>query len=232
MTNGRLETLALALDTPDWSRFVKLCGLFGPHVGVLKVGLEAYTRWGARAVEEARSHGAEVFLDLKLHDIPNTVTGAIKAVRELGVDYLTIHAAGGPAMLRAAAKAADDDVKLLAVTLLTHLDPPALEALDMPGDGALRAQKWAGLAAEAGCHGAVCSAHEVATLRNILPPPFTLVTPGIRLAVPVADDDQARVAGPRETLDLGSDLLVVGRPLTRAADPQAALSEWALQLAG
>ena len=228
----RLEQVALALDTPDWGRFVELCSVFGPRVGVLKVGLEAYTRWGATAITEASQHCPEIFLDIKLHDIPNTVAGAVSAVCDLGVKYLTVHAAGGPAMLEAAAKAADGRVHLLAVTLLTHLDAETLTLLDMPGDGSSRASRWATLASDAGCHGAVCSAHEVATLRRLLPPPFTLVTPGIRLAGGVAGEDQARVAGPREALEQGSDLLVVGRPLTQARDAELALAEWARALAG
>jgi len=227
MQETRLETLAVALDTPDWRTFQELCATFGPRAGVLKVGLEAFTRWGPPAVTEAKQHGARIFLDLKLHDIPNTVAGAVDAAAALGVDYLTVHAAGGPAMLRAAAKAADGRLQLLAITLLTHLDVATLEQLDLPGDGAQRATRWATLARDAGCHGAVCSPHEVGALRRALPSPFVLVTPGIRLGAEVAGDDQARVAGPREALAAGSDLLVVGRPLTRAADRGAALERWA-----
>lgn len=227
-----LERVAVALDTADWEQFVELCELFGPRVGVLKVGLEAYTRWGPAAVAEARRHGTSVFLDLKLHDIPNTVAGAVAAVCDQGVDYLTVHAAGGPAMLEAAAAAARERVKLLAVTLLTHLDEDALSALDLPGAGDARAERWASLAWQAGCHGAVCSPHEVAALRAALAAPFVLVTPGIRLGDEVADDDQARIAAPRTTLASGADLLVVGRPLTRAPDRQAALVLWAAEISG
>jgi orotidine-5'-phosphate decarboxylase len=194
---------------------------------VLKVGLEAYTRWGAEAVRRAAGHGADVFLDLKLHDIPNTVAGAVAAAGELGVRYLTVHAAGGPAMLQAAVAAAGERVSLLAVTLLTHLDTAALAALDLPGTAAERAVRWAAMAGEAGCQGAVCSPHEVAALRHRLPRPFTLVTPGIRLDETVAADDQTRTAGPHAALAAGADLLVVGRPLTRAADRPAALARWA-----
>jgi orotidine-5'-phosphate decarboxylase len=227
----RVDKLAVALDTPDWGEFVELAATFGPRVGVLKVGLEAYTRWGARAVAEAQRHGAAVFLDLKLHDIPNTVAGAVAAVCDQGVDYLTLHAAGGPAMLTAAADAAADRLKLLAVTLLTHLDTRALEALDLPGQGRDRAQRWALLAHAGGCHGAVCSPHEVGDLRRSMPPSFTLVTPGVRLDEPVAGDDQARTARPRQALAAGADLLVVGRPLTRARNRNAALELWAAEIA-
>ncbi len=234
-TPRRIEPLAVALDTPDWAEFVDLCAAFGPAVGVLKVGLEAHTRWGAKAVAEAKNHGARVFLDLKLHDIPNTVAGAVRAVCDLGVDYLTLHAAGGPAMLEAAAGAverAGGRTRLLAGTLLTHLDAGALELLDMPGDTGERAQRWARVAHRAGCHGAVCSPLEVAALRRREAPPFTLVTPGVRLGADVAGDDQARVAGPSQALAAGADLLVVGRPLTRASDRQAALATWAAAIDG
>jgi orotidine-5'-phosphate decarboxylase len=227
MNQERLGWLAVAIDTSDWEELVALCDVFGPRVGVLKVGLEAHTRFGDAAVREALARGADVFLDLKLHDIPNTVAGAVSAVAQLGVRYLTVHAAGGPAMLEAAAKAAGDEVGLLAVTLLTHLDAATLERLDLPGDGSARAADWAAMAREAGCHGAVCSPREVAVLRRRLPRPFTLVTPGIRLGEAVQADDQARVAGPREALAAGADLLVVGRPLTRASDRSAALERWA-----
>jgi len=233
MTKRRIDGLAVALDTSDWTDFVALCAEFGPAVGVLKVGLEAYSRWGAKAVIEAKRHGAQVFLDLKLHDIPNTVAGAVRAVCELEVDYLTLHASGGPAMLSAASAAAErggGQTKLLAVTLLTHLDAATLELLDLPGDGSARARRWARMARAAGCHGAVCSPHEVAALRRHEPPPFLLVTPGVRLGETVAGDDQARTAGPVEALAAGSDLLVVGRPLTRAPDRRAALAAWSAEI--
>ena len=120
------DRVAVALDTDDRAAFSAWCRTFGPRVGVLKVGLEAFVRWGPPAVAEARSAGRSVFLDLKLHDIPNTVAGAVRSARELGVSYLTVHAGGGPAMIEAAAHAAGDDLSILAVTLLTHLDEPLL----------------------------------------------------------------------------------------------------------
>ncbi len=222
---SRLDNIAVALDTPDWGTFRGWTDLFGPRVGVLKVGLEAFARWGPRAVETARATGAGVFLDLKLHDIPGTVTGAVAAARAMGVDYLTIHAAGGPAMLAAAADAAGDDLTLLAVTVLTHLDAAALAALGLPGTSRERALRWATLADESGIGGAVCSPLEAAALRSALPRPFTLVTPGVRPAAgTVASDDQRRTATPAEALRAGADLLVIGRPLTRAEDPAAALT--------
>lgn len=214
--------LAVALDTSDWETFGAWCELFGPRVGVLKVGLEAYTRWGPRCVELARSHGRAVFLDLKLHDIPNTVAGAVAGVRDLGVDYVTIHVGGGPAMLEAAAAAAGDELRLLGVTLLTHLDENELRELDLPGAAADRVTCWAGIAAAHGCAGAVCSPREVALLRRSVPPDFLLVTPGIRPAGRSLDD-QRRTSTPATALADGSDLLVIGRPLTQAEHPESAL---------
>ena len=216
------QRLAVALDTSDWRTFGAWCEFFGPRVGVLKVGLEAYTRWGPRCVDLARTHGQAVFLDLKLHDIPNTVAGAVAGVRDLGVDYVTLHAGGGPAMLEAASAAAGDELRLLGVTLLTHLDESELRELDMPGAAADRVARWATLAAAHGCAGAVCSPREVALLRRSVPPDFLLVTPGIRPAGRSLDD-QRRTATPASALADGSDLLVVGRPLTRAERPEAAL---------
>ncbi|NLN12431.1 MAG: orotidine-5'-phosphate decarboxylase [Acidobacteria bacterium] len=222
----RLERLAVALDTADWERFDAWCALFGPRVGYLKVGLEAYVRFGPRAVERARASGARVFLDLKLHDIPNTVAGAVGAARELGASLLTLHAGGGRAMLAAAVEAARGELGLLAVTVLTHLDPEALAELALPGAIGDRALAWARLAQAAGCRGIVCSAQELGLLRPALPPPFLLVTPGIRPPAAAAGD-QRRVATPETALAAGSDLLVVGRPLTAAPDPDAALAAFA-----
>jgi orotidine-5'-phosphate decarboxylase len=196
--------------------------VFGPRVGVLKVGLEAFVRWGPTAVEGAGSHGADVFLDLKLHDIPNTVAGAVRAAAELGVRYLTVHTGGGPAMLEAAAEAAEGKIELLGVTLLTHLDGGELEALDVPGAAAERVERWAALAAAAGCAGVVCSPLELPALRTAHPRPFRLVTPGIRPAGS-GRDDQRRTATPARAVADGADLLVIGRPLTRTEDPEAAL---------
>jgi len=226
MNQDVLSRVAVALDTADRDELRRWAGYFGPRVGVLKVGLEAFVRWGPEVVAEVREQASAVFLDLKLHDIPNTVAGAVAGAQEAGVDYLTVHAAGGSAMLAAAAAVADR-VRLLAVTLLTHLDAGTLEELDLAGDSRQRARSWAKLARRAGCSGAVCSPLEVADLRADLPPPFALVTPGIRFnRKPEGDvgDDQRRVATPAAALAAGADLLVVGRPLTRAADPGRALA--------
>ena len=228
MTPG-LERVAVALDTADREEFRRWCGFFGPRVGVLKVGLEAFVRWGPAAVAEASRAARAVFLDLKLHDIPNTVAGAVAAARDLGVSYLTVHAGGGEAMLEAAARSGGE-LRLLAVTLLTSLDAPALAALDLPGEAASRAARWAALAARAGCAGVVCSPGEAAAIRSQQPAPFLLVTPGIRAAED-APGDQRRTATARQALDAGADLVVIGRPLTRARDPEGALAALAAELA-
>lgn len=228
--NRALARVAVALDTPNWSTFESWCDLFGPEVGVLKVGLEAFVRWGPKAVARAGEATDAVFLDLKLHDIPQTVAGATASACALGVRYFTVHAAGATAMLRAAVDAAGEDTRILAVTVLTHLDSADFEALDLPGTAAGRVARWARLARDAGAAGAVCSPQEARELRRAVPRPFELVTPGIR-SVGAPQDDQARTCTAREALEVGSDLLVIGRPLTRAVNPELALSELASELA-
>ncbi|MFQ5348999.1 MAG: orotidine-5'-phosphate decarboxylase [Thermoanaerobaculia bacterium] len=227
MSDKPLSRVAVALDTADRSELSRWAAYFGPRVGVLKVGLEAFVRWGPEVVDEVRQRAAAVFLDLKLHDIPNTVAGAVAGAERAEVDYLTVHAAGGRPML-AAAVAAAKRVRLLAVTLLTHLDAATLAELDLAGDGRQRVRSWTGLARRAGCGGAVCSPLEVAELRVAAPSSFLLVTPGIRFGGgPEAGggEDQRRVATPGAALAAGADLLVLGRPLTRAEDPGRALAE-------
>lgn len=227
---ARIPRLAVALDTSDREAFSDGCRVFGPRASVLKVGLEAFVRWGPEAVAEASLSGGEVFLDLKLHDIPNTVAGAVRSARRLGVRYLTVHAGGGPAMLEAAAEAAGEEVRILAVTLLTHLDEEQLSALAHPAPAEEQVARLARLARKAGCHGIVCSPLEVSALRRSHPSPFLLVTPGIRLPADSADD-QRRIATPQDALRGGADLLVVGRPLTRAADREKALATFAEAMA-
>ena len=229
MSGRRLERVAVALDTDDRDTFSRWCSLFGPRVGVLKVGPRVVLRWGRSAVEEAAGTGAEVFLDFKFHDIPSAVAGAVGAARELGVSYLTVHAGGGRRMMEAAVEAAGDGVRVLGITVLTHLAPEDLEEMDLPGQAADRVLAWASAARQAGCAGVVCSPLELASLRRRLGPELLLVSPGIRFS-DSAGDDQRRVATPSAALRSGADLMVIGRPLTRAADPEAALA--ALAAAG
>jgi orotidine-5'-phosphate decarboxylase len=193
-------------------------------VGVAKVGLEAFSAHGPALVGEVLAVGMPVFLDLKLHDIPNTVERAARNAARLGVAMLTVHASGGEAMLRAAvagAAGADRPPAVLAVTVLTSLDDGALASLGIPGGAADRVAAWAVLAQRCGCAGVVCSPHEAAVLRSALGPEFLLVTPGVRPAGE-SSGDQRRVATPREAIDAGAHLLVVGRPITGAADPVVA----------
>ena len=224
-----LDRVALALDTNDWPTFVRWCRFFGPRVGVLKVGFEAFGRWGLRAIEVARRDSRSLFLDFKLHDIPNTVRGAVTAAREQGADYLTLHVSGGQPMMEAATDAADGKIRLLGVTVLTHMDRDTLIALDLPGDSTLRVKRWAALAKRSGCAGVICSPLEVAELRAENPLPFLLVTPGIRRAS-IEGDDQRRTATPSEALRSGADILVIGRPITGSPDPARVLEEIAAEI--
>lgn len=227
MTGTRLERIAVALDTDDRDTYSDWCALFGPRVGVLKVGPRVVLRWGRDAVREAAATGADVFLDMKFHDIPSTVAGAVGAAKELGVTYLTVHAGGGRRMLEAAAEEAGDEVQVLGITVLTHLGADDLNDLDLPGEAGDRVLSWARSAKAAGCAGVVCSPLELATLRDRLGRELLLVSPGIRFeAGPAAAvaDDQRRVASPSAALRAGADLLVIGRPLTQAPDPEAALA--------
>lgn len=224
MTGTRLERIAVALDTDDRDVYSRWCGLFGPRVGVLKVGPRVVLRWGRDAVREAAATGADVFLDMKFHDIPSTVAGAVGAAKELGVTYLTVHAGGGRRMLEAAAAEAGDEVRVLGITVLTHLDADDLLDLDLPGAAGDRVLSWAGSAEAAGCAGVVCSPLELANLRARLGPELVLVSPGIRFDTAARADDQRRVASPSAALRAGADLLVIGRPLTQAPDPEAALA--------
>ncbi len=223
-----LQRVAVALDTSDLEQFSRWAKFFGPRVGVLKVGLQAFVRWGERAVVEARRYNGEIFLDLKVHDIPQTVAGAVRSAERLGATWLTVHAGGGPAMLRAAVETASE-VRILGVTVLTHLDDEQVADLNWPGTIGDRVQDWAKLAEDQGCDGVVCSPRELQVLRAQCGKDFRLVTPGIR-EVGDAADDQKRTLGPAEAVAAGSDMLVIGRPLTRAQDPEAALQRLAAAL--
>jgi orotidine-5'-phosphate decarboxylase len=210
--------LIVALDTDDRDRLLSLAQACAPHAGLLKVGLQAFTALGPSAVSAVAEH-RPVFLDLKLHDIPNTVAGAAAAAADLGAAMLTVHAAGGREMIAAAAKAAPDTT-ILAVTVLTSLDDADLAAVGQPGADE-QVPRLAALAVAAGAGGIVCSPSEVAAVRAAVGNDVEIVVPGIRPAGSSADD-QARSATPRAALDAGASHLVVGRPITAAADPAAA----------
>lgn len=213
----------VALDLPDSAAALELAGRLENLVQWFKVGLELYLSAGNEIVHTLKARGYSVFLDLKLHDIPNTVAGAVRSVATTGADMLTIHAAGGPAMLAAAAEAADklaSAPKLLAVSVLTSMDAHQLHAIGVAGSPAEQVMRLAGLASQAGISGLVASPEEVTQLRSTFPE-LTLVIPGIRPAGS-AVADQKRIATPAAAVAAGADYLVVGRPITQAADPAAA----------
>jgi orotidine-5'-phosphate decarboxylase len=188
-----------------------------------KVGLELYLAEGNDLIRELHHHGCSVFLDLKLHDIPNTVAGAVRSVCGTGAEMLTVHASGGPAMLRSAAQAATEyehAPQLLAVTVLTSMDSEQLSAIGIGHSAGAQVLRLAEIAAEAGINGMVASAQETANLRQHFPA-ATLVIPGIRPAGAEVGD-QKRVATPAAALAAGASFLVVGRPITQASDPVAA----------
>jgi orotidine-5'-phosphate decarboxylase len=213
--------IAVALDAPDLETASRWAGLVTPYVSTVKIGLQLYLRYGPEAVDSIRgASGVQVFLDLKLHDIPATVAGAARAVARLRPAILTVHAAGGAAMIRAAAEAAPD-TSIAAVTVLTSLGDADLAATGMTGTARDVCRRLAVLAVSAGARGLVCSPHEVADVRAEVGPGITLITPGIRPAGAEAQD-QARIATPEAALSAGADLLVIGRPITSAPDPGAA----------
>jgi orotidine-5'-phosphate decarboxylase len=217
------ERLIVALDFPAASQALAFADRLEGTCRWFKVGLELYLAAGGSIVETLRNRGYSVFLDLKFHDIPNTVAGAVRSVAPLGAQMLTVHASGGPAMLAAAAEAAashSNPPKLLAVTVLTSMDQSQLAATGIAASPAEHARVLAEIAWVSGVYGFVCSPEEAAGLRAALPE-ATLVTPGIRPAG-TAIGDQRRVSTPAAALAAGASYLVVGRPITQAANPAEA----------
>ncbi len=236
---GPRERVFVALDTPDVERARSLARQLAGHVGGFKVGLELFCTAGPTLVRELSEHG-ELFLDLKLHDIPNTVAGAAAAIGRLGARYFTLHAAGGSEMIQRGVEAAAEAAERaglpaptsLAVTVLTSHDDATLAAVGLDGPCAAAVERLADLAREAGAGGLVCSPLEVTQARRRFPT-GVLMVPGIRPAggAPVAGDDQSRAGSPGEVMARGADRLVVGRPITRAADPVAAADAIADEIA-
>jgi orotidine-5'-phosphate decarboxylase len=213
-----------ALDRPDLDGALDLGRALVGAVGGLKVGLEFMTANGPEGVREVVALGLPVFLDGKFHDIPNTVAGAVRAAASLGVAMLTLHVAGGPAMLRAAVEAAhleEPCPKLLGVTVLTSMDDADLAAVGVPDKLADQVLRLAELAWTEGLDGVVCSPREVALLRQRFGSELKIVVPGIRPRA-FGQKDQKRTLAPAEAIAAGADLLVIGRPITDAADPRAA----------
>ena len=210
----------VALDTPDLSRAHGLATAAAPHVGGLKLGLEFFAANGPAGIAELAALGLPIFLDLKLHDIPNTVGKAVAALAPLDPAILTVHAAGGRSMLEAAKVAAGPRTKVVAVTVLTSLDTPDLADIGVAADPAAQVERLADLAQRSGLDGIVCSGAEVTAARAAWPGGF-FVVPGVRPGGQ-AEADQKRVMSPRDALSAGASILVVGRPITDAADPAEA----------
>ncbi|MBN8247476.1 MAG: orotidine-5'-phosphate decarboxylase [Verrucomicrobia bacterium] len=224
--------IIVALDVPDASRALQLARSVAPHVGAFKVGKELFVSTGPDIIRELRATGAAVFLDLKFHDIPNTVAKAVAAATRLDVQMLTIHCSGGSAMMRAAEESAQRAAQelgrtaplVLGVTVLTSMDGAALAELGVEADPAGQVRRLALMAAASGLRGLVCSPLELPMLRPLLPDAMQLVTPGIRSGSDPTDD-QKRTLNARDAMATGASWLVIGRPIYAAPDPAAAAQQ-------
>jgi len=231
MTDPR-HRLIVALDVSSAAAARKIVAAVGDSAHIYKVGMQLYTAEGPSIVRDLVASGRRVFLDLKYHDIPNTVGGAVREASQLGVSLMTVHAAGGSKMLRAAAEAATSDGPIvLAVTVLTSLDDNELNKIGVRGGVTDQVLRLAALALASGCRGIVASAREASALREELGPDFVIVTPGVRPAGS-GKDDQARVVTPSEAIEAGATHIVVGRPITEAEDPGAEARAILGQLSG
>jgi orotidine-5'-phosphate decarboxylase len=227
------DKIVFPLDVSNESEARALAARVADGVGVLKVGLELFVAEGPRVLAIGKEHDRPIFLDLKLHDIPETVERAVASAAAHGVRYLTVHAAGGAAMLRRAAERArkeSADLRILAVTVLTSMSDEDLASTGVPASSHDQVARLAKLAWDAGVRGFVCSPLEVALLRNTLGPDAELVVPGVRPAGAAAGD-QKRIATPAEAIRSGANLLVIGRPIRDAADPRAAAAAIAAEIA-
>lgn len=224
--------IIVALDLPTAEQAIALAEQVAPAVGAFKVGKELFTAVGPEIVRRIRATGANVFLDLKFHDIPNTVAKAVASAVRLDVQLLTIHTSGGPAMMRAAEESAQQTALqsgrtaplVLGVTVLTSMDGNELGAIGCETNVGHQVERLAKLAVAAGLRGLVCSPLEIAQLRQILPASLQLVTPGIRTGAEPADD-QKRTLTPKEAMDAGASWLVIGRPIYAAPNPRAAAEQ-------
>lgn len=233
------DRIFCAIDTPDLDRALAIAGAVKGNVGGLKLGLEFYSALGLDGIKQMSALGLPVFLDLKFHDIPNTVAKAISAVAPLAPKMITIHTFGGFQMMKAAKEASLEAAKengtepplILGVTVLTSLDDQDLQAMNVSGDTTGQVLALAGLAKEAGLDGVVCSPLEISSLREKFGADLKLVVPGIRPAGAEVGD-QKRVLTPLEAVEKGADYLVIGRPITGAPDPAATAQDIAESLAG
>ena len=221
------STVIVALDYDNQDSALTLADRLDPTLCQLKVGKELFTAAGPSVVKKLTDRGFDIFLDLKFHDIPNTVAKAIGTAADLGVWMTNVHASGGSRMMSAARQALDSkgsDMLLIGVTVLTSMGVSDLEEVGVQGNASAQVLRLAELAKNSGLDGVVCSAQEAKLLKESLGQGFTLVTPGIRLADSAADD-QRRIVTPADALALGSDYLVIGRPITKSTDPLATLLE-------
>ena len=219
------KRIIVPLDTPRLDEALALAARLDPKLCRVKIGKELFVAAGPEAVERVHERGFEVFLDLKFHDIPNTVAGACRSAAKLGVWMMNVHASGGETMLRAAREAVSSVVRppmLIAVTVLTSLTNDDLERVGYTGSVMENVERLARIARACGLDGVVCSAQEATLVRKATGEDFTLVTPGIRLESDNRDD-QARVVTPRDAVRLGANYLVIGRPITGSPDPAATL---------
>ena len=224
-----MNPVFVAIDTPEMARAIELAEAVRGHAGGVKLGLEFFSAQGPGGVRRVAAVGLPVFLDVKLHDIPNTVAKAVEALAPLEPAILTVHAAGGQAMLAAARAAAPSCTKVVAVTVLTSLDETDLNAAGVHGSAAEQVARLAALARNSGVDGIVCSGAEVAQAKASWPAGF-FVVPGVRPAG-VEAADQKRVVTPGEALANGASIVVIGRAVTKAADPQRAVMDIAASLA-
>lgn len=223
-----MNPVYVAIDTGDIDRAESLARAVGPHVGGLKLGLEFFMAQGPDGVGRMARLGLPIFLDLKLHDIPNTVAGAMRSLSAPDLAIVNVHAGGGGAMMRAARDAIRPETRVIGVTVLTSIDEADLESIGVMTDSAAQVARLANLCKSSGLDGIVCSGHEVAA-RHAAWPDGLFVVPGLRPGG-VAEGDQKRVMTPRAALDAGASVLVIGRPITGAADPAAAAREIAATL--
>lgn len=211
----------VAIDTPDIAKAKDIAARVRNHVGGIKLGLEFFSAHGQAGIREMAALDLPVFLDLKLHDIPNTVAKAVQALHGLKPAILTVHAAGGLAMMEDAKAAAPSGTKVVAVTVLTSLDGDDLTSIGVTSDTHVQVERLTLLAKQAGLDGVVCSGNEVKAAKKLWPGGF-FVVPGIRPAETRGHGDQKRVMTPRQALDQGASILVIGRPITQAEDPDQA----------
>jgi orotidine-5'-phosphate decarboxylase len=223
------DRIIVALDFPSQAKALALVSALSDSVSIYKIGLQLYTAAGPAIVQAVAATGAKIFLDLKLHDIPNTVAKTVTAAGDLGAAMLTVHLSGGSAMLQAAVESKTPQLSLLGVTVLTSATQETLTETGLDAALADQVMRLADLGKKSGCDGLITSPREVGALRQRLGPDVLLVCPGVRPAWAAADD-QKRFTTPREAVEAGADYLVIGRPITAAADPRSAVERIVTEL--